>query len=93
MRFKPFLALSAMLLMAACQNPDGSINYANSALLGAGVGAAGGLIAAGASDNGPRYSNGGGYYGGGGYYAPQPRYQGGGRGYYGRGNYGRGYYR
>ncbi len=84
MRLKPLLALSALLLVAACQNPDGSVNYANSALLGAGIGAAGGLVAAGASDNGRYYDRG--YY-----RSPPPRYYGGGG--YGRGYYGRGYYR
>jgi hypothetical protein len=49
-------ALSATLLLAACQNPDGSVNMANTLLLGAGVAAlAGGVALAANSSHG--YNN------------------------------------
>ena len=38
-------ALSATLLLAACQNPDGSVNMANTLLLGACVAALAGGVA------------------------------------------------
>jgi hypothetical protein len=38
-------ALSATLLLAACQNPDGSVNMGNTLLLGAGVAALAGGVA------------------------------------------------
>jgi hypothetical protein len=74
-------ALSSAVLLAGCQNPDGSTNWGNTLLLGAGVGTAAALVAGAASDNprprryahwGPRYGSGygGGYrpaYGYGGY--------------------------
>jgi hypothetical protein len=44
------LALSAALLLGGCQNPDGSTNWGNTLLLGAGIGAAAGLVAGAASD-------------------------------------------
>ena len=58
-------ALSAGLLLAGCQNPDGSTNWGNTLLLGAGVGAGAALLAGAASDRPqPRYSRGhGGGYG------------------------------
>ncbi|TCZ55019.1 hypothetical protein [Roseicella aquatilis] len=73
--------LSAALLLGGCQNPDGSTNWGNTLLLGAGVGTAAALVAGAASDN-PRPRRYSGGYGGprGGYY---PAYGGG----YGRGGY------
>jgi uncharacterized lipoprotein YajG len=44
-------ALSATLLLAACQNPDGSMNMANTLLLGAGVAALAGGVALAANSN------------------------------------------
>lgn len=75
--------LSTALLLGGCQNPDGSTNWGNTLLLGAGVGAAAALIAGAASDQ-PRHRQ---HYAGG--YNPGYR---GGHGYAGPG-YGRGYYR
>ncbi|SDB68433.1 hypothetical protein [Belnapia rosea] len=67
--------LSASLALAGCQNPDGSTNWGNTALVGAGVGVAAALVAGAATDN-PRP-----YYGNRGY-RPSPRYgYGGGHGY------------
>ncbi|MDI3307076.1 MAG: hypothetical protein QJR07_08230 [Acetobacteraceae bacterium] len=81
--------LFAAVLLGGCQNPDGSTNWGNTLLLGAGVGAAAALVAGAAADQPkPYYGHRGGYYGGGyrgGYYAPPPP-----RGY---GYYGRPYYR
>jgi hypothetical protein len=51
-------ALSATLLLAACQNPDGSVNMANTLLLGAGVAALAGGVALAANGN-HGYHNGG----------------------------------
>lgn len=89
MRLRPALAIAAMLLMGACQNPDGSLNVPASLALGAGA-ALGVAAIASASDNG--HSNRGYYnqpsYG----YHRQPSY-----GYaqpsygYSRPYYGRGY--
>lgn len=45
------LSLSAALLTAACQNPDGSTDWGNTLLLGAGVGLAGAAVAGAVSDN------------------------------------------
>jgi hypothetical protein len=81
--------LSAALLLGGCQNPDGSTNWGNTLLLGAGVGTAAALIA-GSASGGPRHRHyaGGyrGYDGGyrGGYY---PDYGGG----YGRPGFHRGW--
>lgn len=44
------LALSGSLLLGGCQNPDGSTNWGNTLLLGAGLGAAAGLMAGALSD-------------------------------------------
>ena len=44
-------ALSSTLLLAACQNPDGSVNMANTLLLGAGVAALAGGVALAANSN------------------------------------------
>jgi hypothetical protein len=50
------LALSGALVLGGCQNPDGSTNWGNTLLLGAGVGAAAALVAGAASDGGrPRH--------------------------------------
>lgn len=73
--------LSASLALAGCQNPDGSTNWGNTALVGAGVGVAAALVAGAATDN-PRP-----YYGNRGYRSP-PRY---GYGYGGGPGYGRPY--
>lgn len=54
MRVLPVLALSAALLLGACQNPDGSLNVPASLALGAGVALAGVAIAS-ANDHRPRY--------------------------------------
>ncbi|SHI91501.1 hypothetical protein SAMN02745194_01360 [Roseomonas rosea] len=54
-RLFPALALGAALATAGCQNPDGSTDWGSTLALGAGVGLAAGLVAAAASDNGPRY--------------------------------------
>ncbi|MBC9175414.1 hypothetical protein [Pseudoroseomonas ludipueritiae] len=76
-RVLPAFALAGSLLVAGCQNPDGSTDWGSTLALGAGAGLATALIAGAASDDGPRYYNRG------------PSYHG---GYYGRPNYGRGYY-
>ncbi|WP_043364460.1 hypothetical protein [Belnapia sp. F-4-1] len=76
-RFAAVALLSSSLLLAGCQNPDGSTNWGNTALLGAGVGVAAALAAGAATDN-PRP-----YYGNRGYYRA-PRYGGGYGGGYGR---------
>jgi len=60
-RLLPALALSAAVLLGGCQNPDGSVNWGNTLLLGAGVGAATALVAGAASDNSRHYSSGHGY--------------------------------
>ncbi len=74
-RFAAAALLSSSLLLVGCQNPDGSTNWGNTALLGVGVGVAAALAAGAASDN-PRP-----YYGNRGYRSP-PRYgHGGGYGY------------
>jgi hypothetical protein len=54
-RLLPALALGAALATAGCQNPDGSTDWGSTLALGAGVGLAAGLVAAAASDSGPRY--------------------------------------
>jgi drug/metabolite transporter (DMT)-like permease len=54
-RVLPAFALAASLLVAGCQNPDGSTNWGNTLALGAGAGLATALIAGAASDDGPRY--------------------------------------
>ena len=70
--------LSSSLMLAGCQNPDGSTNWGNTLLLGAGVGAAAALAAGAASDKPrPYYGNRGGYYGGGHGGYRQPGYGGG----------------
>ena len=91
-RLLPAAGLSAALLLGACQNPDGSTNWGNTLLLGAGVGTAAALIAGAASDNPrPRYYRGGpgGYRTG--YYGGPPRGYYGSPGYYGRPGYYRGW--
>ncbi len=86
-RFASAALLAASLTLAGCQNPDGSTNWGNTALLGVAVGVAAALAAGAASDK-PRP-----YYGNRGYYRSPPRY-GYGSGYgagYGGGGYGGGY--
>ena len=51
-------ALSATLLLGACQNPDGSVNMGNTLLLGAGVAALAGGVAL-AANSGHGHRNGG----------------------------------
>lgn len=64
--------LSAAVLLAGCQNPDGSVNMGNTLLLGAGLATVAGVAVL-ASDNGHRGYRGG--YGGGGYgYRPSYGY-------------------
>ncbi len=63
-------ALSATLLLGACQNPDGSVNLGNTLLLGAGVAALAGGVAL-ANNSGHGYRNQGHYNRG---YAPQYGY-------------------
>jgi len=54
-RILPVLALGAALATAGCQYPDGSTDWGSTLALGAGVGLAAGVLAAAASDDGPRY--------------------------------------
>ncbi|RVT97478.1 hypothetical protein EOD42_06520 [Rhodovarius crocodyli] len=61
--------LSAAVLLAGCQNPDGSVNMGNTLLLGAGVAAVAGAAVL-ASNNGHHGYRGG--YGGG--YGYRPSY-------------------
>jgi hypothetical protein len=77
-RFLPALVLGAALATAGCQNPDGSTDWGSTLALGAGVGLAAGLVAAAASDSGPRYRK-------------PPRRGYGSYDGYGRGGYGRPY--
>ncbi|MBL6456989.1 hypothetical protein JMJ55_16750 [Belnapia sp. T6] len=74
--------LSSSLMLAGCQNPDGSTNWGNTLLLGAGVGAAAALAAGAASDKPRPYYRNRGYGGHGGY--RHPGYGGGYGGGYGR---------
>lgn len=46
------LGLSASLALGGCQNPNGTTNWGNTLLLGAGVGAAAALVAGAASEGG-----------------------------------------
>ena len=62
-RFLAAAGLSAALLLGGCQNPDGSTNWGNTLLLGAGVGTAAALIAGSASDR-PHHRHYAGDYGG-----------------------------
>jgi len=61
MRLLAPLALSAALLLGACQNPDGSVNVPASLALGAGIALAGVAIAS-ANDSPRRYDDRRGYY-------------------------------
>jgi hypothetical protein len=54
MRVLPVLALSASVMLAACQNPDGSMNVPATLALGAGAAIAGVAIASAANDR-PRH--------------------------------------
>lgn len=69
----PALALAAALIAGGCQNPDGSTDWGNTLLLGAGVGVAAALVAGAASNDGRHHgSRGGGRYRPA--YAQAPRY-------------------
>lgn len=85
-RILPVLALAGSLVVAGCQNPDGSTDWGSTLALGAGAGLATALIAGAASDDGPRYHRSHRSYGGRGYgYGRDYGYGYGGRGYgYGR---------
>lgn len=48
------LALAAAVALGGCQNPNGTTDWGNTLLLGAGVGAAAALVAGAASDSGSR---------------------------------------
>lgn len=61
MRLFAPLALSAALLLGACQNPDGSVNVPASIALGAGIALAGVAIAS-ANDSPRRHDDRRGYY-------------------------------
>lgn len=50
-RILPSLALATSLLVAGCQNPDGSTDWGSTLALGAGAGLAAGLIAGSLGDN------------------------------------------
>ncbi|GGC46925.1 hypothetical protein GCM10011504_26700 [Siccirubricoccus deserti] len=52
------LALSTALLLGGCQNLDGSTNWGNTLLLGAGLGAAAGLVAGAATDRPNHHAHG-----------------------------------
>jgi hypothetical protein len=84
-RFAAAALISSSLLLAGCQNPDGSTNWGNTALLGAGVGLGAALIAGAAADK-PRP-----YYGNRGYYRTPRTDYGYGGGYGGGYGYGRPY--
>ena len=85
-RLLPAAGLATALLLGGCQNPDGSTNWGNTLLLGAGIGTAAALLAGAASDQ-PRHHHYAGGYGG--------SYRGGSPAAYGYGGpgYGRGYHR
>lgn len=72
MRILPTLTLGAALILGGCQNYDGSTNWGQTALLGAGVGAGIGLLAAASSQQRPRQRH---------YGYSQPHYPGYGSGY------------
>lgn len=65
MRLAPFCLLAAALATAACTDSQGRIDYAGTALLGAGIGAAIALVASADSSpprrSAPGYGHGGGY--------------------------------
>lgn len=50
MRLAAALTLSASLMLAACQHPDGSTDWGSTLLLGAGAGLAAALVAGAAAD-------------------------------------------
>lgn len=64
-RLLPALGLSAALLVGGCQHPDGSVDWGNTLLVGAGVGLAAAAIAGAASSGNSRrhYASGYGYRG------------------------------
>ena len=76
------LALSSSLVLAGCQNPDGSTDWGSTLALGAGAGLAAALVAGAASDQ-PRPYYGGRRGRGHGQYRSHPQY-GGWHGYYGQ---------
>jgi hypothetical protein len=57
-RILPAFALAGSLLVAGCQNPDGSTDWGSTLALGAGAGLATALVIGAASDDGPRYRRG-----------------------------------
>jgi hypothetical protein len=80
-----FLAAAALSTLAACTDPYGRVDPARSALLGAGIGAAGGAVIGGIAQSNqkpPHYGYG---YGRGYGYVPPPQR------YHGHGGYGGGY--
>jgi hypothetical protein len=62
-RLLPALGLSAALIAGGCQHPDGSVDWGNTLLVGAGVGLAAAAIAGAASSGGGsrRYASNSGY--------------------------------
>jgi len=54
-RILPVLALAGGLLVAGCQNPDGTTDWGSTLALGAGAGLASGLIIGSLNDDGDRY--------------------------------------
>jgi len=80
------LALAGGLLVAGCQNPDGTTDWGSTLALGAGAGLATGLLIGSLSDDGDRHQH---------HYRRSPPHRGYGYGYgrsYGhRGYYGRGW--
>lgn len=63
MRILPTLALSASVMLGACQNPDGSLNVPGTVALGAGAAIAGLAIASASNDRPRHYRRHDGYYG------------------------------
>jgi hypothetical protein len=57
-RILPVFAVATSLLVAGCQNPDGSTDWGSTLALGAGAGLATALVVGAASDDGPRYRRG-----------------------------------
>ncbi|MDJ0389869.1 hypothetical protein QMO56_17315 [Roseomonas sp. E05] len=54
-RTLPALALAGSLLVAGCQNPDGTTDWGSTLALGAGAGLATGLIIGSMNDDGDRH--------------------------------------
>ncbi|HWX48647.1 MAG TPA: hypothetical protein VNZ61_11380 [Roseomonas sp.] len=75
-RILPVLALAGGLLVAGCQNPDGTTDWGSTLALGAGAGLASGLIIGSLNDDGDRHHR---------HYRGRSPYRGYGHGYgYGR---------